>query len=464
MKQYKEYKDSGADWIGEIPSHWKTMKLSYTVNNVITDFMDGDWIESKDISREGIRYLTSGNVGVMNYKEQGCGYITEETFNALNCLEVFPGDLLISRLNHPIARTCIVPDLGSRIVTCVDNVIYRPREDFDKRFMMYQLNTSDFTVAATQLSGGATMQRISRSKLGTIKIMVPPLHEQKAIAEYLYEKCGKIDEMIEQIDKKIALYDRLRRAIITKAVTRGLEKDPQLKDSGNERLGQIPTRWDLSCVGKHFQVILGKMLCPKPLDSTYTLNPYFCAGDVHFDGVNKDNLKEMWFSPSEKEKYLVKNGDLLIVEGGAGAGGCANVTIQDGEEYYIQNSILIVRHPQNSTVYLKYLIESLVRDGYIDDVCNIATFAHFTKDKVCRVPYPTMSVEEQNKIAEYLDKKCSKIDSSISKYIKQKELLERYRKALIAQVVTGKRRVCEPIFDYPNTTQIPPAMAAEENV
>lgn len=125
---------------------------------------------------------------------------------------------------------------------------------------------------------------------------------------------------------------------------------------------------------------------------------------------------------------------------------------------------LIVRHPQNSTVYLKYLIESLVRDGYIDDVCNIATFAHFTKDKVCRVPYPTMSVEEQHKIAEYLDKKCSKIDSSISKYIKQKELLERYRKALIAQVVTGKRRVCEPIFDYPNTTQMPPAMAAEENI
>lgn len=211
---------SGIDWINEIPINWSSMKLKHTVKNIETDFMDGDWIESSDISTEGIRYLTSGNIGAGIYKEQGDGFITEETFASLNCIEVFPGDLLISRLNEPIARTCLIPELGYRIVTCVDNVIYRPLGNrFDKRYMMYQLNCKPFWFNASQLSSGATMQRISRSKLGAIKVIVPPLSEQQEIADYLDKKCAEIDGLKAKLIKKRETLTELRQSIISEVVT-----------------------------------------------------------------------------------------------------------------------------------------------------------------------------------------------------------------------------------------------------
>ncbi len=211
---------SGIDWINEIPVNWSSMKLKHTVKNIESDFMDGDWIESTDISTEGIRYLTSGNIGAGFYKEQGEGFISEDTFAELDCIEVFPGDLLISRLNEPIARTCFIPNLGYRIVTCVDNVIYRPKlGQFDKRFMMYQLNSKPFWFNASQLSSGATMQRISRSKLGSIKIIVPPLSEQQAIADYLDKKCAEIDGLKAKLTKKRETLTELRQSIISEFVT-----------------------------------------------------------------------------------------------------------------------------------------------------------------------------------------------------------------------------------------------------
>lgn len=211
---------SGIDWIGNIPLNWSSMKLKHTVKDIETDFMDGDWIESTDISTEGIRYLTSGNIGAGYYKEQGEGFISEETFAELNCIEVFPGDLLISRLNEPIARTCFIPDLGYRIVTCVDNVIYRPIGNlFDKRYIMYQLNCKPFWFNASQLSSGATMQRISRSKLGAIKVLVPPLLEQQAIADYLDKKCAEIDGLKAKLSKKRETLTELRQSIISEVVT-----------------------------------------------------------------------------------------------------------------------------------------------------------------------------------------------------------------------------------------------------
>ena len=102
-----------------VPEHFQKLPIISIARKNGGVFIDGDWIESKDISDNGIRYLTTGNVGLGEFKEQGSGYITEDTFTKLRCTEVLPGDILVSRLNVPIGRACLVPDLGERMVTSV---------------------------------------------------------------------------------------------------------------------------------------------------------------------------------------------------------------------------------------------------------------------------------------------------------------------------------------------------------
>lgn len=122
MKQYMSYKSCRIRWIGQIPSEWKVSKVKYLALENNSIFMDGDWINSEIIESEGIRYLTTGNVGAGEYKEQGDSFISEKSFSRLNCLTVLPGDVLISRLNEPIARACIVPDTYDKYVVAVDEL------------------------------------------------------------------------------------------------------------------------------------------------------------------------------------------------------------------------------------------------------------------------------------------------------------------------------------------------------
>lgn len=213
-------KPSGVEWTSHIPHHWHVKRLLETASFGQCSFIDGDWIESHDISDDGIRYLTSGNVGASSFKEQGNGFITEETFASLNCKDVFPGDVLISRLNPPIGRSCIVPNLGRRIVTCVDNVIFRPNTTtYDKRFLVYQMNSPEYSGYLTMQGRGATMKRVSRTMLAKVKLVIPPLSEQQIIANYLDKKCALIDAAIENTTKQIDAYKRLKRSLINEVVT-----------------------------------------------------------------------------------------------------------------------------------------------------------------------------------------------------------------------------------------------------
>ena len=168
-------------------------------------FIDGDWIESKDLSDEGVKYLTTGNVGVGEFKEQGSGFISEETFVKLRCTEVLPGDILISRLNLPVGRACIVPDLGHRLVTSVDNVIVRPSASFDRRYLVFLLSTPHHLESTSNLARGTTMQRISRSALGRIRLAIPDLATQRQIADFLDRETARIDLLIEKKQRLVAL-------------------------------------------------------------------------------------------------------------------------------------------------------------------------------------------------------------------------------------------------------------------
>ena len=158
--------------------------------NVCEVFADGDWVESKDQSPEGIRLIQTGNVGESVFKARGekARYISEETFKRLRCMEIFEGDSLISRLPDPVGRSCILPDTGEKMITAVDCTILRfdPEQILPEFFNFYS-QSLDYLRSVDAETTGTTRKRISRSKLGQVAIPTPPLPEQKRIVSILDE-------------------------------------------------------------------------------------------------------------------------------------------------------------------------------------------------------------------------------------------------------------------------------------
>ena len=435
----RQYKDSGIEWIGRIPEGWDVKRLKNLCVSSNSLIADGDWIESQDISDEGIRYYTTGNIGDGVFKEQGNGFITESTFDKLKCTPVYPGDLVFSRLNVPIGRSCIIPNIYPICVVAVDNVIVRPDSSYDKQYLMYVSMCPGYQETNMLIARGTTMQRMSRTQLENIYLPIPPLPEQQRIASYLDKKCGEIDELIALQEKMIAQLTEYKQAVITEAVTKGLDPNAKLVPSGIEWIGDVPEGWNKCAPLKWFtEIILGKMLQSNTNSPTDTLEKYICAKDVHYDGIDYSDLKSMYYSPSEKNTYQVKKEDMLVVEGGAGAAGAAIVD-KDIENTYIQNSIMIVRPKKDIDIrYVRYMLFSVVSRGYVDYICNKATIPHFTKDKLSGTLIPMPPLSEQQRIAAFLDTKCSEIDSLIALKRQKIESLNAYKKSVIYEAVTGK--------------------------
>lgn len=214
-----EMKDSGVEWIGEMPRAWSAKRIKTLALSSRSLFIDGDWINSPDISEAGIRYFTTGNVGQGYFKEQGNGYITTETFNRLNCTMVHAGDLIISRLNEPIGRACIIPEHYKDCIVAVDNVILRPDDGYNKKYLMYCMSSDRYAEYTALLARGTTMHRISRTQLGNIFLPIPPSSEQAFIVSYLDEKCAAIDGIIAEKEALIGELETYKKSLIFEVVT-----------------------------------------------------------------------------------------------------------------------------------------------------------------------------------------------------------------------------------------------------
>ena len=420
----REMKDSGIEWIGAIPQDWQLSKIGslYTQRN-------------EKVSDKDYRPLSVTMQGILPQLATAA-----KTDDGDNRKLVRVGDFAINSRSDRRGSCGISPLDGS---VSLINIILTPRTAMHPGYYNWLFHTTLFADEFYKWGHGivADLWTTRWQEMKSITVPVPEYAEQERIAAFLDAECAEIDAVLEKTRASIEEYKKLKQAIITQAVTKGIRGDRPMKGSGIEWIGEIPAGIPISRVGLHFDIVLGKMLCSAPVDDNYTLESYYCAADVHFEGLSNGEKKKMWFSPDEKEQYCVKNGDLLVVEGGAGAGGCA-IAVSTDVPIYIQNSIMIVRSKGISNIrYLRYLLECLVKKGYIDVVCNKATIPHFTKDKLANVPFIVFSQSEQEEIAEYLNEKCAGIDALIAKKQQYLTEIENYKKSLIYEYVTGKKEV-----------------------
>lgn len=439
-------KDSKIKWMGLIPKSWTTTKLKYTAMGNGTLFLDGDWIESDVIEDEGIRYLTSGNIGARVYKEQGSGYISEKTFVSLHCLKVFPGDIMISRLNEPVGRACFVPDGEEYYVVAVDDVILRPSKKYSKRFLVYVMNCSGYTEHANLIARGATMSRISRFQLGQFFIPVPSEFEQERIADHLDRYCAKLDKIIADLERQIELLQKYKKSLITETVTKGLDKNVEMKDSGIEWATKIPVHWEIMRMQDIAKYKKG------PFGSAITTDMFVEKGKNTYkvyeqkNAINS-NAQLGWYYLSYEDYRILKDftvspGDIIV--SCAGTIGKCYILPNNIEPGIINQALMRVKINKEFDKYyfiylfdvaLKYMNEKYSNGSAIK---NIPPFSVLKKQCV-----PVPPINEQVSIVKKLDSECSFLEKLMSEKKRQLQLAQKYEQSSIYEYVTGKKRVKE---------------------
>ena len=434
MKAYSEYKDSGMQWIGEVPKHWVMSKLKYdfhiyagaTPNTDNPLYWDGDiiWITPAD-------YKTSDK-----FVSQGKRTISKEGYQSCNTQIVPKGSLIFSK-RAPIGTIAIAVNelcTNQGCLSCVP-------KDVSSTYFYYIISVS--TEAFELLGSGATFKEISANDFANVKLPLPPFPEQQAIASFLDAKTKPIDDIIAKREKQIELLEELKSAIISRAVTKGLNPDAKMKESGIEWIGEIPDHWEVADLKRYAKISTGKT--PSTKKDEYFENEeivWFTPGDFPDCSIilNDSSRKIDKRAIKASEAFLYPKNSVFLV----GIGGTlGKIGIFEEEASCNQQINVIVCNSDIIKNYVAYYLYS--KKEILKVYSNAATLPILNQDKTVYIKIALPPLSEQQAIASYHDTETSKIDIRIDKRRKQKELLQEYKQALITATVTGKIDVREDI-------------------
>ena len=430
MKSYPSYTDIGIEWLGTIPSSWHKSKLKYVsilyTGNSLND-KQKNLYESYDHNH--MPYISSKDIDadyhVVNYNN-GIRIPPKE-----NPLRVSPkGSLLLCVEGGSAGKKLVYLDRDVCFVNKLCCFNSRQNTKFQYYFIQSSHFQDKFKISLSGLIGG-----VSISTLRNFELPLPPLPEQKQIVTFLDYKTQKIDKLIKLTEQKNERLKEQRIALINQCVTKGLNPNVEMKDSGVEWIGEIPTHWKEVKLKYFSSVTLGKMLTNADKGG-FHYRRYLRSKNIQIEKVDVSDVKKMWFSDRELEKYRLKRGDLLFNEGGDVGRAC--IWNNELDECYIQNSVNRVQFSGCNEQFVLY--QSTVHHyvGFYDSRVDRVSIPHLTKEKLESIPFVLPTLNEQTEIVKHLDEKTQIIDSTIGKESQRLELLKEYRQALISEVVTGK--------------------------
>jgi type I restriction enzyme S subunit len=235
-QQYDEYQDSGVDWLGEIPSHWETGPLKYFVS------IDPEALTEKTDDEFELRYVDISSVNSQGDIEEPEEFRFEDAPSRARKI-VQHGDTIISTVRTYLKAIAYIDNPPENLIVSTGFAVLRPLDDVDERFLGYLISSKQFIDSAVSNSEGIGYPSISTSKLGRLPAWLPPLDEQRAIADYLDRETERIDALIGKKEQLIDLLEEKRTALISRVVTQGLDSDVEMQDSDVEWLGEIPAHW-----------------------------------------------------------------------------------------------------------------------------------------------------------------------------------------------------------------------------
>ncbi len=420
-KSYSNYKDSDVEWLGEIPEHWETTKLTYHTN-----CLDGKRIPLNSEQRGNIQGDIPywGANGIVDYIND---YIFDEEL------------VLIGEDGAPFFEPFknVAFLVNGKIWVNNHAHILKVSPDTCPKFIMYMLNQVDWYLYIS----GSTRDKLTQTDMNRILFKLPPLQEQQQIADFLDKATSKIDKTIEKQTKLIELLKEKRQAIISHAVTKGLESNVPMKDSGVEWLGEIPEHWEISKL-KYDTYIKARVgwhgLTADELSEDG--DAYAITGsDFLGNTVDWKNCRKCTLDRYKQDRFIqLKDDDLLVTKDGT-IGKIIKVDKLPGLAT-LNGGIFVLRPLKNKyiTPYYYWILVSNVFHGFISFYKTGSTISHLYQDTFNQMPYPLPSISEQKQIVAYIDEKTSKIDNLIEKANKGIALLKEKRTALISSAVIGK--------------------------
>lgn len=414
MEKYKEYRDSGVQWLGEIPSHWKVRKMKYT-------FIERS---EKNHPYEEPLCATQSKGVIPQSLYEGRVVVVNKGFEGLKLVKI--GDFVISLRSF---QGGIEYAYYQGIISAAYTVL-QPKDSYMSPFFKYLFKSHDYIqLLQTCVTGIREGQNINYPLLSKKAIPLPPLAEQHSIVTYLDTKCSLLDTLLSNKEKEISLLQEMKQRVIADAVTRGVNPNVKLKATNISWLPEIPEHWEMSKVSSHF-----RQRNMKVSDKEYP------ALSVSKMGVTPQ-LDNVALSNAEgNSRKLVKVGDYAVNSRSDRKGSCG-VSQYEGSV----SLITIVLEPFDiDRGYVHYLfrsnpwIEEFYRNGR-GIVADLWT-TNYQMMKGMYLPVPPLS--EQRAIVSYITERTSKIDMLIEKLTKEIECVKEYKQRLISDVVTGQVKVC----------------------
>ena len=446
-KKERKMRDSGIPWIGEVPEGWKVVPLKYLLSNEANSLKVGPFgsqLSGSDFTDDGYWVYNQRSVLDKNFDSNDT-FISESKFNSMNSFKVEENDILITT-RGTIGKICRIPQNYHKGIIHPCIIKFRINESL----LMYSLlekifNESDLVKKQFEINSNATtIDVIYGSTLRNILIPVPPVQIQHSIADFLDSKCSEIDAIIENLRARMESVKEYKKAVITEAVTKGLDKDAKMKDSGVEWIGEVPEGWKICKV---------KQISNKITDGAH-ISPDTTNGEFKFLSVtNMNDTGALDFVNclkinSVQYAYLVKTGcqpkkdDVLISKDGT----IGKTTVVSDNNFVVASSLVIIRPNQLKIrpKYLKYCLMSNIVQEQLLSVLAGSALKRVSIEKNANLKFVyTYDMTTQQQIIDYLDSKCSEIDTLLQNYEDQIATLEEYKKSLIYEYVTGKKEVPE---------------------
>ena len=420
--RYDKYKDSGIAWIGEIPEHWEVKR----VKNIC--------------SQTNIKENSKGNplpyIGLENI-ESGSGKYVDTTSEVDGIANRFcKNNVLFGKLRPYLSKVYLAKSDG---ICSTEFIVYDTKEN-DCCFIHKLLLSQAFIEVVNSSTYGAKMPRANSDFINNIYVQIPPLSEQQSIATYLDQKCSEIDELITLQEEMITKLQSYKQSVITEAVTKGLDKNVPLKDSGIEWIGEIPEHWEIVDL-KHLckKITDGSHFSPQTTDEGefyITVSNVF-EDKIHFENAHKISIKD--FNTLILNGCQPPIGSILLTKDGT----VGRTAVVNDNNFVVLSSLAILSLKDKILAeYVKYVLDSDALQEQMKLLMAGSALRRITLNKIYTLKMiyaPTF--HEQQSIADYLDQKCSEIDELISIKQQKIEKLKDYKKSLIFECVTGKRKV-----------------------